>query len=595
MAGPAIRALELARALAEHCDVTLAAPGPSDVGEAGVALLEAGLADFEPLLEAVRRHDVVVAQRLPPQLLRYVARLPIRFVADLYNPQMIEVLEAVRDGAENSARRAAKSMLGQCAVADLVICASEKQRDLWLGGMAMSGLVDVDRYRVDPTFRSFIDVVPFGLPERAPRGEPAGGQGRVAGHRPRRPGAAVGGRDLALARRDHPDPRRRAPAGRGPRRPPRLPGHGPARRWTRPGCRPAPTPPSPSRASAGWRATASTSTRLGALRGAPGLPARGRPRRVGHHDHLEARFSFRTRVLDHFWAGLPSVLTSGDAMGELVARARPRRARRARRTTRASPPRAPGCSMTTTSTRRRRRGCASGAGPAAGAGRPSRSSASAATPTRARRAGPAGRWRGRRSASTPTCSPTCTSAAGCPRWRAGPAARRARAAPPDVATRLTSTRPGPPAASTRRRVASNTAVQVVGRGATLAMGVASITILTRYLGPDDYGKYTLALLYMQLFGVLADVGLFTTRRAGHQQAARADRGARGERPGAAARAVHRGHPRGRGGQPPAPLRPRRPAGDPPGRRPAAARDAHDVADLGAAGAPAHGPGRRRPT
>lgn len=42
------------------------------------------------------------------------------------------------------------------------------------------------------------------------------------------------------------------------------------------------------------------------------------------------------------------------------------------------------------------------------------------------------------------------------------------------------------------------------------MGVASITILTRYLGPDDYGKYTLALLYMQLFGVLADVGLFTT-------------------------------------------------------------------------------------
>ena len=35
-------------------------------------------------------------------------------------------------------------------------------------------------------------------------------------------------------------------------------------------------------------------------------------------------------------------------------------------------------------------------------------------------------------------------------------------------------------------------------------------MLTRYLGPDDYGKYTLALMYMQLFGVLADVGLFTT-------------------------------------------------------------------------------------
>ena len=39
-----------------------------------------------------------------------------------------------------------------------------------------------------------------------------------------------------------------------------------------------------------------------------------------HHDHLEARFSFRTRVLDHFWAGLPSVVSGGDAIGDLVDR-----------------------------------------------------------------------------------------------------------------------------------------------------------------------------------------------------------------------------------------------------------------------------------
>jgi O-antigen/teichoic acid export membrane protein len=64
--------------------------------------------------------------------------------------------------------------------------------------------------------------------------------------------------------------------------------------------------------------------------------------------------------------------------------------------------------------------------------------------------------------------------------------------------------------STRRRVASNTAVQVAGKGVVLAIGVASIGVLTRYLGPGDYGRYTLALVYMQLFGVLADVGLFTT-------------------------------------------------------------------------------------
>ena len=64
--------------------------------------------------------------------------------------------------------------------------------------------------------------------------------------------------------------------------------------------------------------------------------------------------------------------------------------------------------------------------------------------------------------------------------------------------------------SDRRRVASNTAVQVAGKAVVLAIGAASIAVLTRYLGPSDYGRYTLALMYMQLFAVLADVGLLTT-------------------------------------------------------------------------------------
>ena len=64
--------------------------------------------------------------------------------------------------------------------------------------------------------------------------------------------------------------------------------------------------------------------------------------------------------------------------------------------------------------------------------------------------------------------------------------------------------------SARRRVASNTAVQLAGKGVVLAIGLVSIAVLTRYLGPSDYGKYTLALMYMQLFAVLADIGLLTT-------------------------------------------------------------------------------------
>jgi glycosyltransferase involved in cell wall biosynthesis len=320
MAGPAIRVLELARAVAAHCEVTVAAPGPSDAGDAPIELLEAQLADFDVLLEAVRRHDVVVAQRLPPQLLRYVAKLPVRFVADLYNPQMIEVLEATGDDASTSARRAWRSMLGQCAVADLVICASEKQRDLWLGGMGLAGLIDVARYRADPTFRTYVDVVPFGLPDRPPRrSEPVlkgvwpgiGPEDRVllwAGGVWRwldaiTPIAAVerlraGGRRVHLVFLG---------TGR-----PRLKG--------------ADVPTSADAAIA-----------YAAERGLEGecvhfnrgwVPYEEREAYLlesdigvcAHQEHLEARFSFRTRVLDHFWAGLPSVVSSGDAIGDLVDR-----------------------------------------------------------------------------------------------------------------------------------------------------------------------------------------------------------------------------------------------------------------------------------
>src|SRR5262249_10214245 len=35
-------------------------------------------------------------------------------------------------------------------------------------------------------------------------------------------------------------------------------------------------------------------------------------------DHVETEFSFRTRILDYFWAGLPVVATAGDALGDLI-------------------------------------------------------------------------------------------------------------------------------------------------------------------------------------------------------------------------------------------------------------------------------------
>jgi glycosyltransferase involved in cell wall biosynthesis len=40
-----------------------------------------------------------------------------------------------------------------------------------------------------------------------------------------------------------------------------------------------------------------------------------------HLDHIETRYSFRSRVLDYLWAGLPMVLTEGDVLAEEISNA----------------------------------------------------------------------------------------------------------------------------------------------------------------------------------------------------------------------------------------------------------------------------------
>jgi hypothetical protein len=40
-----------------------------------------------------------------------------------------------------------------------------------------------------------------------------------------------------------------------------------------------------------------------------------------HFSHLETVFSFRTRILDYLWAGLPILSTGGDSLGDLVGSA----------------------------------------------------------------------------------------------------------------------------------------------------------------------------------------------------------------------------------------------------------------------------------
>ena len=111
MAGPAIRAIELAGVLSSENDVTLSAPGlaPGEAG-AAIATVDAGFEDYASLSGAIRSAQVVIAQALPPRLLSRLPASGARLVADLYNPTVFEVLEAGKQKAQAARRRQQRSV-----------------------------------------------------------------------------------------------------------------------------------------------------------------------------------------------------------------------------------------------------------------------------------------------------------------------------------------------------------------------------------------------------------------------------------------------------------------------------------------------------
>ena len=327
IAGPAIRALELARVLAGSHQVTLAAPGLREPPAPGVAPLDAGFEDYERLCAALSSSDVVVAQALPVRLLSRLPDLGTRLIADLYNPTVFEVLEAGSAKATAARRRqqrqVTRSAGAMIAAASRVICASESQRDMWLGMMAALERIPLEAYDRDPTFRSFVDIVPFGLPSSSPETD--------GGDPIREMFPQVADDDIVLLWGggvwNWLDPQTAIEAiaivdGRRGNRPPvhlAFMGVG----------RPATTELDAMAATREMLALLSASglegSRVHVNRG--WVPYEDRASWLlaadaalsAHHDHLESRLAFRTRILDALWADLPVVATSGDELSSLVA------------------------------------------------------------------------------------------------------------------------------------------------------------------------------------------------------------------------------------------------------------------------------------
>ena len=64
--------------------------------------------------------------------------------------------------------RASRVLNEQLRRGDFFLCASDKQRDFWLGQLAATSAASTRRYDADESLRGLLDVVPFGVPDEPP-------------------------------------------------------------------------------------------------------------------------------------------------------------------------------------------------------------------------------------------------------------------------------------------------------------------------------------------------------------------------------------------------------------------------------------------
>ena len=318
MAGPAIRCWEMARLLSAEHEVTLASTRTPELEHADFTVTSVQQSNIDALLAGA---DVVIIQGFIMYLFPQIAASDVPVVVDIYDPFHLEGLQLRKNESAterfSTARSDADVLNAQLRRGDFFVCASDKQRDFWLGQMSGLYRVNPATFDQDESLRALLDVAPFGLPSEAPQRRGPAFRGVVDGIGEDDFVLLWGGgiynwfdplsliRAVGAVAEEHDDVKLFF-LGKG-----------------------HPNPDVPAMRMAAQ-----------ALELAEELGLLGRhvffndhwvdyDRRadylleadVGvstHFEHIETAFSYRTRILDYLWAGLPVLATEGDSLSRMI-------------------------------------------------------------------------------------------------------------------------------------------------------------------------------------------------------------------------------------------------------------------------------------
>jgi len=316
-AGPAIRALELAKVLAKHHEVTLVSARSGHLEVDGIRFLSGARERPRRLKTIAREADVVIVQGLVLLLFPFLAQAQ-HLVVELYDPYLFEYLEyGPARFAGWGYRRQWYLLNHQLRHGDFFTCANERQWDYWLGRLCALGRLNPEEYRRDATFRSLLSVIPFGIPSTHPVRSGRAAKGVIPGISENDVLLLWGGgiwqwfdpatliRAMGLVSRERTDIKLLF-LGTGSPHPD--------------------SPLMPIEAECHELAESLGIRDKCVFFSKQWVPQSEVPNFLldadigvsSYWDSVETHFAFRTRVRDYIWAGLPMILTRGDSLSELV-------------------------------------------------------------------------------------------------------------------------------------------------------------------------------------------------------------------------------------------------------------------------------------
>lgn len=325
MAGPAIRAWEIAKHLSREHEVRLCTINKENSATIDSVKGE-GFEIWNPVDKAeLRAHtdwaDIIIFQGFlladAPWLEKDNDKI---IIADIYDPMHLEQLEQARNmgpaGREKILYDIAGVLNTQLYTADYFLCASEKQRQFWLGQLASVGrLNQFSLAGREP--ESLVGICPFGLNDESPVQSEHAVRSIIDGIGMDDKVIIWGGGvynwfdplTLVYAVDSLKDK------------------HSDVRLYFMGMKNPNPGVPDMKVAAQ----TVALSDKLGltdrfVFFNHDWVPYNERHNHLldadvavsTHFEHIETQFSFRTRILDYLWAGLPIVATEGDSFGNIL-------------------------------------------------------------------------------------------------------------------------------------------------------------------------------------------------------------------------------------------------------------------------------------